>query len=271
MKRYNMKIKIRPYPNFKITEDAFKRDVVSNSVNKPDADGLSNQIVMITEFKTGERRVIKARPVKHKDNLFVTAFPNPVHLFLSVAIDHYYHSEKIKETNFPNCGKKIGDNIFILDIEENGTHDCYNHYVKFRASSIIMLVSAIEAYLNHIIPNDFTYKTIRKAKNVEFTKADIESSKISFREKLVDVIPVWLNDDTFWTNNVIGKENILELYENRKNIIHLKTNSQDDFERYFTVIDKMLDLDILSAINSIIKFMNLTTTNFVELDTDENK
>jgi len=263
-----MKIKIPPYPNFKITEQAFNRDIVSNSVKKSDSKGLSNQLVMITEFKTGERRVIKARPVKYQNKFFVTAFPNPVHLFLSVAIEHYNHSEKIKETNFFKCGKKYGDDIYLLDIEENGTHDCYNHYIKYRASSIIMLVSALEAYLNHIIPNDFVYGTIRKDRNIGFNKADIESPKISFREKLTDVIPQWLNDNLFWTNNTFEKESILELYENRKNIIHLKTNSQDDFERYFTVIDKMLDLDISTSINSTIKFMNLATTNFVEIDTE---
>jgi hypothetical protein len=263
-----MKIKIPPYPNFKITEQAFNRDVVSNSVTKSDSKGLSNQLVMVTEFKTGERRVIKARPVKYLNQLFVTAFPNPVHLFLSVAIEHYNHSEKIKETNFPKCGKKIGDDIFILDIEENGTHDCYNHYIKYRASSIIMLVSALEAFLNHIIPNDFIYRTIRKNKPVEFNKEEIESPKISFREKLTDVIPQWLSDNSFWNRNLTDKENILELYENRRNVIHLKTNSQDDFERYFSIIDKMLDLDISTSINSTIKFMNLATTNFVELDTE---
>jgi hypothetical protein len=263
-----MKIKIPPYPNFKITEQAFKRDIVSNSVQKSDSTGLLNQLVMITEFKTGGRRVIKARPVKYQNKLFVTAFPNPIHLFLSVAIEHYNHSEKIKETNFPICGKQIGDDIFILDIEENGTHDCYNHYIKYRASSIIMLVSALEAFLNHIIPNDFIYQTNRKNKPVGFNKEEIESPQISFREKLTDVIPQWLSDNSFWNRNLTDKQNILALYENRRNIVHLKTNSQDDFERYFSVIDKMLDLDISSSINSTIKFMNLTTTNFVEFDTE---
>lgn len=263
-----MKIKIPPYPNFKITEQAFNRDVVSNSVKKSDAIGLSNQLIMITEFKTGERRVIKARPVKYQEKLFVTAFPNPVHLFLSVAIEHYNHSEKIKETNFFKCGKKYGDDIYLLDIEENGTHDCYNHYIKYRASSIIMLVSSLEAYLNHIIPNDFIYRTIRKEKPVEFNKEEIESAKISFKEKLTEVIPQWLGNNAFWTIHQPEKEIILELYENRKNIIHLKTNAQDDFERYFSVIDKMLDLDILASINSTIKFMNLTNVNFIEFDTE---
>lgn len=263
-----MKIKIPPYPNFKITEQAFNREIVSNSVAKSNSQGLSNQLVMITEFKTGERRVIKARPVKYLNQLFVTAFPNPIHLFLSVAIEHYNHSEKIKETNFPKCGKKIGDDIFILDIEENGTHDCYNHYIKYRASSIIMIVSAIEAFLNHIIPNDFVYRTFRKNKAVEFNKEEIESQKISFREKLTDVIPQWLGDSSFWYRNLTEKENILELYENRRNVIHLKTNSQDDFERYFSVIDKMLDLDISTSINSTIKFMNLASESFIVLDAE---
>jgi len=131
-----------------------------------------------------------------------------------------------------------------------------------------MLVSSLEAYLNHIIPNDFIYRTIRKDKPVEFNKEEIESSKISFREKLTEVIPQWLNDNSFWSINSADKEIILELYENRRNIIHLKTNAQDDFERYFSVIDKMLDLDVLASINSTINFMNLATKNFVELDTE---
>lgn len=261
-----MKIKIPPYPNFKISEQAFNRDVVSNSVNKSDAIDVSNQLIMVTEFKDGERRVIKARPVKYQNKLFVTAFPNPVHLFLSVAIEQYNHSEKIKETNFLKCGKKYGDDIYLLDIEENGTHECYNHFVKYRASSIIMLVSSLEAYLNHIIPNDFIYRTIRKEKSVEFNKEEIESAKISFREKLTEIIPQWLGENSFWNTYQSDKEIIFELYENRKNIIHLKTNAQDDFERYFSVIDKMLDLDIFASINSTIKFMNLVTKNFIEFD-----
>lgn len=141
-----MKIKIPPYPNFKITEQAFNRDVVSNSVKKSDSTGLSNELIVVVEFKTGERRVIKAVPVKYQNKLFVTAFPNPVHLFLSLAIEHYNHSEKIKQNDFINCGKKIGEDIYFLDIEENGTHECYNHYIKYRASSIIMLVSSLEAF-----------------------------------------------------------------------------------------------------------------------------
>lgn len=259
-----MKINIPPYPNFNITDEAFNRDVASVTVTKKDSQGLSNQLVMVIEFGPGKRRVIKARPVRFQDNLYVTAFPNPIHLFLSLAIENYNQSEKIKELNFIKCGKQVGDDVFLLDIEENGTHECYNQYVKYRASSIIMLVSSLEAYLNHIVPNEFIYSTTRNGKQVKFNKEDIESTKVSFGEKLNGVIPQWIGKPDFWTTYKKEKEAIEDLYENRKNIIHLKTNSDDDFTRYFPAIDKMLDLEILSSINSTIRIMNVVHPGFVE-------
>lgn len=263
-----MKIKIPPYPNYQITDEAFNRDVASVTVTKSDSQGLSTQLIMITEFGPGKKRVIRARPVRFKGNLFVTAFPNPIHLFLSLAIENYNQSETIKEVNFAKCGRQVGDDVFVLDIEENGTHDCYNHYVKYRASSIIMLVSSLEAYLNHIIPNNFIYTTTRKGQPVKFDKEGIESAKVSFREKLNEVIPQCLVKPDFWKNHELEKVAIEELYENRKNIIHLKTNSEDDFSRYFPAIDKMLDLDISGSIDSTIKFMNAVSPDFVQTQSE---
>ncbi len=263
-----MKIRIPPYPNYQITDEVFNRDVASVTVTKSDSQGLSTQLIMITEFGLGKKRVIRARPVRFKGNLFVTAFPNPIHLFLSLAIENYNQSETIKEINFAKCGRQVGDDVFVLDIEENGTHDCYNHYVKYRASSIIMLVSTLEAYLNHIIPNNFIYTTTRKGQQVKFDKEDIESAKVSFREKLNEVIPQWLAKPDFWKTHVLEKVAIEELYENRKNIIHLKTYSEDDFSRYFPAIDKMLDLDIRDSIDATIKFMNAVSPDFVQTQSE---
>jgi hypothetical protein len=262
-----MKIKIPPYPNYGITDEAFNKDVIANSVVKNSASDLASlKLLVPVEFKSGQKKVIKARAVKHNENIYVTAFPNPVHLFLSMAIEHFNHSEEIKATNFPKCGKQCADDLYILDIEENGTHECYNHYVKYRAGSIIMLVSSLEAFLNHVIPNDFVYNVIRNGKSNQFDKSAIESPKVSFREKLIDVIPQWLNNSVFWDKLASEKDSILGLYENRKNIIHLKTNAEDDFERYFDAIDKMLDFDILTSTKSTITFMNSCSEKFIEFE-----
>lgn len=262
-----MKIKIPPYPNYKITDNAFHSDVVGHSVVKTDSSDLkSNQLILTTEFKSGEKRVMRSRPIRHKSNLYVTAFPNPVHLFLDLAIEQYNNSEIVKDTNFPKCGKQQEDDVYLLDIEENGTHACYNQYIKFRVGSIIMLVSSIEAFLNHVIPNDFVYNAKRGDKIKQYNKTEIESNKVWFEDKLLEVIPQYLKNGSFWDGLTNEKNSILELYENRKNIIHLKTNAEDDLTRYFNAIDKMLDFDILTSINSTITFMNTVSDKFVEIE-----
>lgn len=261
-----MKIKIPPYPNFKISEDAYLSDVVSNSIQEDKNETLASKMLMVVEFKTGERKVIRSRTIQYLNNNFISAFPNPIHIFLSISIEQYNYSQSVKETGFLKYGKKVATNTYVLDFVENETNFCYNDYIKYRISSIILLVSSLEAFLNHIIPNDFVYNTVRKDKELKFNKEAIESTKVSFSEKLTNVIPQSLNKANFWDEKSDIQEILLLLYKNRKNIIHLKTNTQNDFERYFDSIDEMLEFDIYSAINASIKFMNLVSENFVEVD-----
>lgn len=261
-----MKIKVPPYPNLKITEEAFNRDVIPNTVDKTDSEGLSNHLLCIIQSKTGEKRVFNIRPVKHNENTYITTFPNPIHLFLSLSSEHYNISEKVKSESFVKCGKPYGKDLYLLNFEENGTHECYNNYIKYRTSSIIMLVSSLEAFLNHIIPNDIIYKTVRKNKPVEFTKIDIESQKISFREKLEKILPQCSETKFNWKNYKLEFEIIIDLYKCRKDLIHLKTNSQTDFDMYFEVIDKMMNLNISCAIDSTITIMNIVKNDFIETE-----
>jgi hypothetical protein len=65
-----------------------------------------------------------------------------------------------------------------------------------------------------------------------------------------------LNNECFWTNLEPEKGNIIDLYRNRKNMIHLKTSADDDLMAYFNVIDEMLDLYIFSCIDATTNFIN---------------
>lgn len=259
-----MKVKIPPYPNLIIKNETLIKSEVS-IIKKNTSEGISNHLMMMVPFNEKENRIFRARPIRHDGNLFVTALPNPVHLFVTLGIENYDLSEEIKSVKFPKCGTKIGDDIFLLPIEENGTHQCYNDYIKYRSSSIIMLISSVEAFINHIIPNDFIYKTEKK----ELTKIEIEGRKVMFIDKLEKVIPQCIGNDLFWKSHIEIKSKILELYENRKNLIHLKTNAEDDLTAYFSIIDKMLNLDIKQCIDCVINFMNLVKPNFIEYDETE--
>lgn len=257
-----MTIKIPPYPNFKIAPQALK-SLKSNSVKKDDSTGLSNQLIFVAEFKDGEKKVFRSRPIKYENNIYISSFPNPVHLFLSAGIEHFKRSEEIKSINFPKCGKQMGDDVYLLDIESSGTHQCHNDYIKDRCGSIVMLVSSLEAFLNHAIPNDFVYETTRKNKTVKFDKQKIESASISFGEKLQKVLPLAIAKPSFWDELDQELNEITCLYDLRKKIIHLKTNAEDDFHAYFNEMDVMLDFDIDSVIGSITTFMNCAIENFI--------
>ncbi|MBF0598431.1 hypothetical protein [Faecalibacter rhinopitheci] len=255
-----MNIKIPPYPNFIIKNKTLEANPIPIE-NKSSFDGLSNQLIMMVPFNESEQRVLRTRAILHQGINYISALPNPVHLFLTLGIENYNLSENIKFSKFPKCGKQMGDDLFILPIEENGTHQCYNDYIKYRTSSIIMLVSSLEAFINHILPNDFIYETEKK----KFTKIEIESPKVNFKDKIEKVIPQFLKDEKFWDNHIEIKLSIDKLYQTRKNLIHLKTNAEDDFSAYFQIIDEMLDFNISNSIDSLISFMNLTKSNFIEL------
>ena len=261
-----MKIKVPPYPNYLIAEEAFQRDIVLNSRESNVTPKISDELILVAEFNSGGRRVLKSKPIKYKGRIYVAPFPNPVHILLSSAIEQFNASIKIQEISFVRCGKNIKQNkeLFFLDAEESGTHECYNNYMKYRIGAIIMLVASIEAFINHIIPNDFIYSVKKKNKTILFNKKDIESIKVSFRDKLCNLIPQYLEDSDFWTRNILIQTTILDLYKNRKNMIHLKTNSEDDLKRYFSSIGTMLEFDIEAAINSVIKFMNSVSKDFIE-------
>ena len=125
--------------------------------------------------------------------------------------------------------------------------------------------------MNYIIPNDFIYKTIRNTKDKEFNKKDLEGVNVSFREKLIEVVPKLpqsIINGFDWENLQTEKSIILDLYKNRKNLIHLKTEAKNDFDMYILTIDKMLDFDIHLAINSIVKFMNTATPNFINFESE---
>ncbi|WP_420593110.1 hypothetical protein [Robiginitalea biformata] len=221
---------------------------------------------MIAEFKKGGRKVLRTRPIRHQGNIYISPFPNPVHIFLSSAIDQFSLSENIKDENFPKCGKPLEDNLYILDIEENGTHECYNQYIKARTSCIVMLVSAVEAFLNQIIPNHFVYRTEKKGKQVKFDKKAIESSQVPFKVKLVDVIKQVLNQQGKTQDLTIEQETIEELYQYRKDIVHLKTHAQTDFSAYFDSIDKMLEFDLGNSIEMTINYMNKIQEGYISFE-----
>lgn len=252
------KIKVKPYPNFKITEECLERDIIPSSVpytpNNASELNLNNPTVMINEFIDGAKRVTRpGPPVLSNNEKYFSVFPNPVHLFFDSSINFFNSSEEIKKTNFPFCAQKkkikMGD-IHFLDVDADETHMCYDEFFKLRMNSIIMLSTSVEAFINHSIPNDYPDR-----ENIERYRPFKEKLKTHLPDSL-GLIDFWVDKDYLWNQ-------IMNLYYMRNDLIHLKTNSQDGFEAYYEVIRKMLEFDIDRSINAVGKFMNEIQTEFI--------
>lgn len=128
-----------------------------------------------------------------------------------------------------------------------------------------MLVSALESFMNQIIPNNFAYTKKDKNGQKNYNHTKIENG-ISFKEKLEFVVPLAINQENFWKARCKDLDIINELYNHRKNMIHLKTKSKNELERYSEVFSEMLAFDLLKAINATINIFNSIEDNFVEIE-----
>lgn len=261
-----MKIKIPPYPDKIITDEAFVRDVEPITKPAPEDHALSDEhMIMFLLHPDGTKTFNRTRPIQVGDRKYISPFPNPLHLYLDLSIEHFEISEKIKQVNFMQCGKQYAKEVFLLDAEPRCTHDCFNKYFKYRMGSIIFLVSGLEAFMNHAIPDDFKYTRKKNGQLEVLSKPEIESTRVPFKEKLTTVVPEAVGRTEFWENKEPMQDQILSLYACRRELIHLKTNGKEALEKYYDQIDEMLDHDIQSSIKSSIQFMNGVIPDFVQV------
>ena len=260
-----MKIKIPAQTSREITQEAVNRDVIPKSQNGTELETTnSNNFIGIVEHKNGERRVYQTLSIEQEGKFYLSALPSPTHLYLTTALELFEMSEQKKSINFITCGKQSNNsNLYLLDFDPGDTHECYTDYLKARISSIIMLVSTLENFMNQIIPNDFVYSKTVKDQMKEFNHKKIEDN-LSFMEKLQFVVPLAINQIDFWDNRIQELETLTELYKNRKEFIHLKTKSEEEWKRYSDVFSQMLKFDILNALNTSIEIMNAIENNFIE-------
>lgn len=226
---------------------------------------LKDEIVAIVQKDDGDKITFTSRTVKYLDKIFIAPLPNPVHILLNSGIENYNHSIKTLELLKHDCQlDNEANGIHILNIGIDNTNKNFNDLVKFKMMSVISLVTSLEAFLNQLIPNDFVYEQIKNERIKKLNKKKIESPQVTFKEKLTDLINQFLEQENFSNNNKNTIGLITELYNLRREVIHLKTNSENEMGLYFKSIGKLLDIDLEKVIIATIEYMNLLKPNYVE-------
>lgn len=269
---YNKRIKIKPCPNFQITNECFENDIKSKSSNDP-LENVSDQLVMIAEFKDGNRRVLRSNVVENNNgDKFISVSPNLILLYIDSSLENFYKSEELKNKSFLSCGKKSNkriNDIYLLDIDVDETHHCYNEYIKSKINSIIFITTSIEGFCNSLIPNDYIYIT-KKGKKLD---KDWAQSKAKFEDNKIDEMIPEFTGKNYWSNNIDNREKISKIYQIRNGIIHLKTDT-DNFKNYSKVIKDVIDINLFDYIESIINTLNdiskkVNDEEFIEFTNEE--
>lgn len=149
--------------------------------------------------------------------LITMPVPNGSAILLSASRKSYLRAKELRKKN--NIDSSIKKNAEF--VTESEAFD----FIEDTIQSIILAFSAIEAFANEVIPEDYQYACFLKNKTTLETvdKKGIES-KISLEEKLDVVIPKVLGVQSLKRDKAWSK--FMELKKLRNRIIHMKTEDR---------------------------------------------
>jgi hypothetical protein len=262
------RIIISPYPNFIITEETYQRDIVhqskkSYSKHKGKPLGSFNKDSIIAgalKFEDGTNRLNFIVPVQKDDDIFLATFPDPIHLYLSQAIDLLNISEKIWKEYVIKFSMKAEDgSVYLIDSTSEETNLFYNNYLQNRVGTLMMLICSIEGFVNSLIPKNFEFRWKGKA----YDKKGVQRYapfKVNL-EKVILLIYKELDKDIY--DRLV--KNILLIYDLRNELVHLKNygeNAMDD--NYHQLFKRMLQYDLELALTDTVQYMNLLKPGFIK-------
>lgn len=175
-------------------------------------------------------------PIKLNNNrMFTGKFPDPLWLYMNSTINFRNMSEKIKEhvtTSFSHDKKPL--------MYSDGD---YFQYIQYHTSSLFMLKSAVEFYINGLIPDEFK-------SNKKETKREIINN-IDLEGKIYQIIPQINSIDLTPYHDII--KNIVSLCNLSSKLQNIEQSSQliELQQPYFELFAQSLALDLSKCIDDI--------------------
>jgi hypothetical protein len=151
--------------------------------------------------------------------------------------------------------------------EETAINEIY-FYFGLSSQFVIFLFTAIESFVNQMIPNEYVYKRELKTKTEIFNSDQIQRF-ISFDDKLKEVLPDCTGINFFKTQTATN-QHIVNLKKFRDEIVHTKKDIKNSNLFYDSLISKSFSFKYVDTILAVQKFMNHYKKDYiVECGCDE--
>lgn len=170
----------------------------------------------------------------------------------------YYDSAYIN-----NYKRKIFENDLFKklsqtsDLTDDVSHEIYI-YINYATTSLIMMFTSIESFLNSLIPENGSYKN---KKGVVHNKEKIERY-IKFEEKILQVIPSFEKKIFYNNKNDFKRSPIGKLKNLRDEIIHTKSSFM--YQKQSELIEQIMDFEFDKTLLEVKKYMNFYKLNYIE-------
>lgn len=204
-------------------------------------------------IKTDRGFLIKAFPVNYEGKNALIPIPDLSLVYFDSAYNlNVLRKEKEKELfeKIITSEKKLG---------EDATNEIYRYY-GFASSCIISLFTAIESFINHIIPNNKPYIKQLKNKTEIYTKEQVQKS-ISFSEKTKEVLPYFFDGKNYFKHSSASNQHITNLKHLRDEIVHPK--SEITFQKQEELIKRLLNFKYDKTFESVASFMNYYEKGYI--------
>ncbi|MBF6641807.1 hypothetical protein IVB69_09985 [Flavobacterium sp. J49] len=205
-------------------------------------------------FVTTEKNfIIKAFPYKHSNGIAFIPIPDLTLVYYDSA---YNQNKERKEFEVKLLEKLTSKND---KFGEDATNDIY-HYYGNASGCIIFLFTALESFINHILPDDKSYSLETDRNTAYYNKKQIQRH-IAFDDKLKKVLPQLLNGANFFSRQTIHTQHITNLKKLRDELIH--TKSDISFVNQEELIKRLLQFKYDETFTAVAMFMNFYKPDYV--------
>jgi len=156
--------------------------------------------------------------------------------------------------------KKLVQNLAELTTPNEVSNTYAYDYQGTASSCIICLFTAIECFVNDMIPEKYEYKIINERKTEIYDKKQIQFS-ISFMDKLTKVLPDALGKN-FFSNQNPTNVHIYNLRDLRNDIVHTKSDTTG--QNNVDILKRLLNFKYDETLVATFKLFNFYREGFIE-------
>jgi hypothetical protein len=220
-------------------------------IRKNNFDGYYN--ILVTEGPEGNE-LIQTFQYNLDKRVYFIPEPNPIVVYFEIARSY---EKDIKTAK-----------LKLLDEYDNKTPDAtkilaaFNHYYSISSVTAIFLFTALEGFINNLIPEDYKYFRSLETKTEVFDKQQVQENLL-FEEKIKKVIPEITNKN--FAQDIGHKYEIIKkLKLFRDEIIHTKSYNDTKPNFYKGLFTTSLDFDYEKTMYAVRDYINYHENNLIE-------